>query len=110
MSNEELSSRLERIGIPFSPINSPADLFEDPHLNLNDGLLETKITDGKCAGTKTKLPALPIEIGRQKTAVAQATYLKKANRVWGIIRNLGYTDDAIARLVAGGWIRLNAHP
>lgn len=109
MSNEELSSRLERIGIPFSPINSPADLFEDPHLNLNDGLLETKITDGKCAGTKTKLPALPIEIGARRLPL-RSDIPKKGEQGMGIIRNLGYTDDAIARLVAGGWIRLNAHP
>jgi crotonobetainyl-CoA:carnitine CoA-transferase CaiB-like acyl-CoA transferase len=108
MSNEELSSRLERIGIPFSPINSPADLFNDPHLNTNDGLLEITISDGKRAGTKTKLPALPIEIGARRLPL-RSDLPKEGEQGIDIMRKLGYTDDAIAQQIAGGWVRVNDH-
>ena len=35
MSLADLSDRLDRAGLPFSPINRPGDLFEDPHLSAS---------------------------------------------------------------------------
>jgi crotonobetainyl-CoA:carnitine CoA-transferase CaiB-like acyl-CoA transferase len=62
-----LTQRLERAGLPFAPINSPSDLFDDPHLNASEGLLEVTLTDGDRAGTKAKLPSLPLEFDHQRS-------------------------------------------
>lgn len=54
----ELIGTLEGTGIPFAPIGRPEDLFDDPHLSAG-GLEAVEFADG----TKTSLPALPIEMG-----------------------------------------------
>ena len=52
---EELLPRLGKIGLPYSPIARPQDLFDDPHLAAG-GLVDITLPDG----TETRLPALPI--------------------------------------------------
>lgn len=59
LDKAEMMQRLDRAGIPFAPINKPADLFDDPHLNTGNGLLNLTLPEGGQA----KLPALPIELG-----------------------------------------------
>jgi crotonobetainyl-CoA:carnitine CoA-transferase CaiB-like acyl-CoA transferase len=56
----ELEERLNRSKIPFAPLNSPADLLEDPHLNAGGHLLEIEVSDG----AKIKVPAIPISSDR----------------------------------------------
>jgi crotonobetainyl-CoA:carnitine CoA-transferase CaiB-like acyl-CoA transferase len=51
----ELSTVLERLGLPYAPVNTPSDLFTDPHLNASGGLLELALNDGR----RVKTPALP---------------------------------------------------
>jgi crotonobetainyl-CoA:carnitine CoA-transferase CaiB-like acyl-CoA transferase len=58
----ELSPILERLGLPFAPVNAPGDLFDDPHLNASDGLLELTLNDGR----KVKTPALPFTFNGQR--------------------------------------------
>ncbi|TQV81248.1 CoA transferase [Exilibacterium tricleocarpae] len=58
----ELMAKLDRSGLPFAPINKPADLFTDPHLNHGDGLLPVTLPGGE----QTKLPALPLEVDGQR--------------------------------------------
>jgi crotonobetainyl-CoA:carnitine CoA-transferase CaiB-like acyl-CoA transferase len=66
---DSLSERLERAGLPFAPINSPSDLFNDVHLNASNGLLEVTLTDGDNAGAKAKLPGLPLEFDHQRSGL-----------------------------------------
>jgi crotonobetainyl-CoA:carnitine CoA-transferase CaiB-like acyl-CoA transferase len=54
----DLMARLEALGLPFAPITRPADLFDDPHLNAQGGLIDVTIADG----SRTRLPALPLEL------------------------------------------------
>lgn len=56
LSKDQLIEKLEKIGLPYAPINTPSDLFDDEHL-LAGGLLDLELPDG----TKASLPALPIE-------------------------------------------------
>jgi crotonobetainyl-CoA:carnitine CoA-transferase CaiB-like acyl-CoA transferase len=58
LSQAELMTRLEYIGLPFAPVVRPEDLFDDPHLN-SGGLVPLTLP----GGITTKLPALPIEMG-----------------------------------------------
>ncbi|CAN7375319.1 CaiB/BaiF CoA transferase family protein [Bosea sp. LjRoot237] len=58
----ELSPVLERLGLPFAPVNTPGDLFDDPHLNASGGLLELTLNDGR----RVKTPALPLTFDGQR--------------------------------------------
>lgn len=57
-SIEDLSSILDSLGIPFSPINSPEDLYDDPHVLRHGGLVRFEMADGQTYRT----PALPLEV------------------------------------------------
>ncbi|MCL4765705.1 MAG: CoA transferase [Hyphomicrobiaceae bacterium] len=54
----ELTQTLERLQLPFAPVNKPGDLFDDPHLAASGGLMEIRLPDGR----HVKTPALPISI------------------------------------------------
>jgi crotonobetainyl-CoA:carnitine CoA-transferase CaiB-like acyl-CoA transferase len=53
----ELSARLDRLNICFSPINRPEALFNDPHVQRPGGLVNNFNADG----APFRVPALPIE-------------------------------------------------
>src|SRR3954465_4027132 len=53
----DLSAKLDRLNICFSPINRPEDLFEDPHVLRPGGLVNNTNADGE----PFPLPALPME-------------------------------------------------
>ena len=60
LGREELLMRLDRAGVPFAQVNTPSDLFGDPHLRANGGLVGVTLRDGPRAGARTETPALPI--------------------------------------------------
>ena len=43
----ELAATLERLELPFAPVNKPGDLFDDPHLAASGGLLDIRLPDGR---------------------------------------------------------------
>ena len=61
--------KLEKTGLPFAPIAKPEQLFDDPHLAASGGLLPITVTDGERKGQKTRLPALPLEMGGHRFGV-----------------------------------------
>src|SRR5690606_22353217 len=65
----ELMDKLEQTGLPFAPITRPEELFDDAHLKAGNGLLPLTVTDGARAGEKTRLPALPLEMGGHRFGV-----------------------------------------
>jgi crotonobetainyl-CoA:carnitine CoA-transferase CaiB-like acyl-CoA transferase len=54
---KDLSEKLDRLNICFSPINRPEDLFNDPHVLRPGGLVNNFDADGALF----RVPALPIE-------------------------------------------------
>jgi crotonobetainyl-CoA:carnitine CoA-transferase CaiB-like acyl-CoA transferase len=62
LTREALVATLERLGLPFAPIARPDELFDDPHLNADGGLLPVTLPGGEA----TKLPALPIELDSRR--------------------------------------------
>ncbi|HYW62375.1 MAG TPA: CoA transferase [Bradyrhizobium sp.] len=52
-----LSATLDRLNICFSPINRPEDLFDDPHVQREGGLVGALNADG----APFRAPALPVE-------------------------------------------------
>lgn len=59
LPKDRIIALCDQAEIPFAPISHPEDLFDDPHLNTNGSLLETRLPDG----TLSKLPRLPISVG-----------------------------------------------
>src|SRR5205823_113323 len=52
----ELVERLERVRVPYAPVNTPLDVLDDPHLNSGGKLFEVE-TEG---GSGLKVPAVPV--------------------------------------------------
>lgn len=60
----QLEAICERGGLPFARIQTPSDLFDDPHLNAG-GMIELTLPDGK----RTRIPALPMQFGEERLAL-----------------------------------------
>lgn len=54
----ELIEIFEASGIPFSPINRPSDMYQDPHVLRPGGLHQSYLPDGE----GFRAPGLPIEV------------------------------------------------
>jgi crotonobetainyl-CoA:carnitine CoA-transferase CaiB-like acyl-CoA transferase len=72
----QLGELFDRIGIPFSPVAKPGDLFGDAQLNARGRMLDIEFANG----VRANMPCLPIEIGehrlrlrRQAPAVGEHT-------------------------------------
>ena len=63
-SMAELERICEEGGLPFAPIQTPADLFEDRHLNAG-GMVPLTMPDGQ----KTVIPGLPMQFGAERLAL-----------------------------------------
>ncbi|MEC8773679.1 MAG: CaiB/BaiF CoA-transferase family protein [Pseudomonadota bacterium] len=83
----QLLEDFENLGIPFSPINKPSELFEDPHVLRDGGLVRSNMADGRTF----RAPALPFEFaGRLLSASGDLPSIgQETNR---ILRELGLSD------------------
>jgi crotonobetainyl-CoA:carnitine CoA-transferase CaiB-like acyl-CoA transferase len=92
-----LSAMLEGAGVPFSPVQSPGDLFNDAQLNAHGRMLPIRMTNGKVVG----LPALPLSIdGRTMGLRLQPPEV--GEHTDAIFAALGYGAARIAALRADG--------
>ncbi len=97
-SAAELAGMLDRAGIPFSPVNTPSDLFHDPQIQAR--ALPVQMADGSIA----RFPALPLAfddatpgLRRQPPGLGEHTE--------DVLRALGYDAARIAALRASGAVR-----
>ena len=96
MTRAEVIAKLDGSGLPFAPIGKPQDMFDDPH--LAQGGLEDVTLDN---GTAVRLPTIPLEMGGQRIGAPQE--LPKPGRdARKVLAGLGYDEDRIAALIAGG--------
>ncbi len=96
MTRAEVISKLDGTGLPFAPIGKPEDMFDDPH--LQHGGLEDVILDN---GTHVRLPTIPLEMDGKRIGARQE--LPKPGRdARGVLETLGYDEQRIAALIAGG--------
>ena len=100
-TKQELMTKLEATGLPFAPIARPEELFDDPHLNASDGLLEVTVTDGDRAGDKARLPALPLAMNGQRFGIHRDVP-RKGQHTREVMAEAGYADDEIEALIAQG--------
>ncbi|MFT5175635.1 MAG: crotonobetainyl-CoA:carnitine CoA-transferase CaiB-like acyl-CoA transferase [Gammaproteobacteria bacterium] len=90
---QDLMEKLEALGLPYSPINRPADLYTDPHVLRPHGLLTSKMPDGRTFRT----PAMPVEYdGVVPEGPADVPALGADTHA--VLSALGYADEEIAKL------------
>ncbi|MBI4523284.1 MAG: CoA transferase [Deltaproteobacteria bacterium] len=91
--SKKLMNKLENAQVPHAPVNTPADLYEDPYLNEHKSRLLPVNT-----GRKTVwLPALPLESGEFEFSVRrQPPRLGEHTRE--ILQELGVCDADIEEL------------
>jgi crotonobetainyl-CoA:carnitine CoA-transferase CaiB-like acyl-CoA transferase len=90
---EALAAGLVDAGLPFAPINEPADMFDDPHVNRTGGLQRSRNADGK----PFRAPALPFEFddrGPREDLDVPAPGADSA----AVLDELGYSPEEIAAL------------
>ncbi len=92
-----LERMMDAANIPFSPVRTPSDLFDDPQMNAHGRMLPIRMPKGNVA----KLPTTPICFGdeapglrRQPPAAGEHTE--------EVLHALGYSEEQIAALRAGG--------
>lgn len=100
MTKASVMSLCEEAGLPFSPIQRPEDLFDDRHLNESCGLAELTLANGDAV----KVPMLPFEMnGRRLGTRLNVPDLGSHSR--DLLGELGYDNEAIARLEASGTVK-----
>ena len=92
----ELMARFEKIGVSYAPINTPSDLFEDPHLQAG-GLMPVELPDGRTA----QLPGLPMEFSGARLPLRRDPPLLGEHGA-DILAELGYRDNEIDTLKSSG--------
>ncbi|AKM31787.1 formyl-CoA transferase [Pandoraea faecigallinarum] len=92
-----LAAAFERHGLPFAPIVKPEALFDDPHLLASGGLGELMAEDGE----STRVPLLPITMAGQRLP-ARRPLPVSGEHTSEILRDLGYLDSQISRLLSEG--------
>ncbi|MBI3516633.1 MAG: CoA transferase [Proteobacteria bacterium] len=93
----ELMRMCEETGLPYAPITKPEELFDDPHLKESGALLPITTPEG----TKTVIPGLPLEMAGQRFGV-RLDVPRFGEHTRPILRDLGYGDAEIERLIADG--------
>ena len=79
----------EGSGIPFSPINRPADMFEDPHVLRPGGLHNSRLPNGQTF----RAPGLPIEVDGEIPQPFSLDVAGVGNDTQVILEELGLTPS-----------------
>jgi crotonobetainyl-CoA:carnitine CoA-transferase CaiB-like acyl-CoA transferase len=99
-TREALLAACERMEIPFAPVATSEDLFDDPHLNAGGRLLDVELP----GGLRTRLPRLPLELGGRAPGLSrQPPQIGQHTRE--VLAGLGLDDARLADLEARGIIR-----
>jgi crotonobetainyl-CoA:carnitine CoA-transferase CaiB-like acyl-CoA transferase len=97
----DLSATLEKLDLPYAPVNKPGDLFADPHLNASGALADIHLPDGRSART----PLLPITMdGRRLQNRADPPQIGQHTR--DVLKELGFSSNDVAELERSGAIAM----
>lgn len=97
MTLKDALARCEEIGLPYAPIAKPQDLFDDPHVNQPGGMVDIVLPNG----TSTKVPTLPIDFNGERLGI-RLDIPECGEHSAEVLREIGYADADIERMVADG--------
>ncbi len=97
MSLAELEEKAIAAGLPFAHVARPEQLFDNAHLLAGNRLLSTVLPDG----TRTRLPALPLEIGDYRCDLRSNPPVA-GNDTRALLRAVDYSEAAIDDLARRG--------
>ena len=103
MPRAEIIERLARVGLPYSPIMRPEDMFEDPHLAEPGAMIDVTLADGRTTPT----PALPLEMGGHRFG-RRHDIPRAGEHSIEIAAELGLTQAEIEQLLDEGTIGRDA--
>jgi crotonobetainyl-CoA:carnitine CoA-transferase CaiB-like acyl-CoA transferase len=101
-SKADLAAKLERLELPYAPVNKPGDLFDDPHLNASGGLAEITLTDDRTART----PLLPVSLDGERLQNRRDPP-RIGEHTADVMREIGFGDEDIATLAKSGVIGIS---
>jgi crotonobetainyl-CoA:carnitine CoA-transferase CaiB-like acyl-CoA transferase len=90
----DMAAKLEALDIPYAPLSRPSDLFDDPHLNHGDSMLEIEFPNGK----RAKLPSIPLSMGSHKRTIRHQPP-HKGQHTREILAEAGYTSAEIDEMI-----------
>lgn len=89
---EDLSKAFEQLGIPFSPIAKPSDMYSDPHVMRPGGLVASHLPDGQAF----RAPSLPVDVdGAMMNAGGDVPALGADTTA--VLAALGFDPEAIGK-------------
>jgi crotonobetainyl-CoA:carnitine CoA-transferase CaiB-like acyl-CoA transferase len=98
-TSDSLCAKLERLNIPFGPLATPGDLFEDRQLNEGGRMLDLLLPTGK----RAKIPGLPLDMDGRKTRIRrQPPHM--GEHTWAVLDEAGFAGDEIDRLIEEGTV------
>jgi crotonobetainyl-CoA:carnitine CoA-transferase CaiB-like acyl-CoA transferase len=98
-TKDDLAATLEKLDLPYAPVNKPGDLFADPHLNASGGLTDIQLTDGRPART----PLLPVSMDGQRLQNRHDPP-QIGQHTRDVLKDIGLAEDEIAQLERSGTI------
>ena len=104
MSKDQMIESLDRAGVPFAPVNRPADLVDDPHMNANGAMVEVTPVGSDSVGKKIKIPAIPVEMDQQKFGLLKDLPAPGSDSR-AVLRELGYGEEEIQALLDDDFMR-----
>jgi crotonobetainyl-CoA:carnitine CoA-transferase CaiB-like acyl-CoA transferase len=97
----DLSATLEKLDLPYAPVNKPGDLFTDRHLNASGGLADIHLPDGRSA----KTPLLPVSMdGRRLQNRRDPPRIGQHTR--DVLNEIGFSSNDVAELERSGAIAM----
>ncbi len=90
---DALCAMFDAANLPYSPINRPQDMYDDPHVLRPGGLVPSVSADGRPFRT----PSLPMEF--DGASLSEPVDVPKVGAdTEAVFRDLGYSDEEIAAL------------
>jgi crotonobetainyl-CoA:carnitine CoA-transferase CaiB-like acyl-CoA transferase len=97
MTRAEVMNALSEVGIPAGPINTVAEILEDPHMHAREMVVELIHPDYG----PLKMLGIPIKLSDTPGGVGKAPP-KFGEHNAEVLRSLGYTEDDLARFETEG--------
>jgi crotonobetainyl-CoA:carnitine CoA-transferase CaiB-like acyl-CoA transferase len=90
--SEQLAAAFEKLGIPYSPIAKPSDMYSDPHVMRPGGLATSRLPDGQ----SFRAPSLPFDVdGAMLTGGGDVPAL--GQDTGSVLGSLGFDAEAIGK-------------